>query len=93
MSYGVNLGWGGPTGEYIGFRGGLIQGIYYKFSPGLICMSPGCLSGIVKREGLPPNLPLFPFNCPCAFPFDSPMVASIFFSSLALHPDPLNPTS
>ena len=26
MSYGLNLGWGGPIGDYIGFWGGPIQG-------------------------------------------------------------------
>ena len=37
MSYGLNLGWSGPMGEYIGFGGEPIYGINYKFSPGLIC--------------------------------------------------------
>ena len=39
MIYGLNLGWGGPIGDYIGFWGYLFEGyivIYYKFSPGLI---------------------------------------------------------
>ena len=42
MSYGLNLGWGGPIGDYIGFWGdyvglwGAYSGIRYRFSPGLI---------------------------------------------------------
>ena len=35
MSYGQNLGWRGPIGDYIGFLAGPSKGIYYKFSPGL----------------------------------------------------------
>ena len=53
MSYGLNLGWGGPIGDYKGFWGGpikgyttnlvhsndrLLQSAYYKFSPGLTCL-------------------------------------------------------
>ena len=38
MSYGLNLGWGRPTGDYIGFfGGGPIEGYTTLFfSPGLI---------------------------------------------------------
>ena len=32
MSYGLNLGWGGPLGDYIGFFGGPIKG----YTTGLI---------------------------------------------------------
>ena len=31
MSYGLNLGWGGPIGDYIGFRGGPIKGCTTNF--------------------------------------------------------------
>ena len=36
MSYGLNLGWGGPIGDYIGFWKGPIKGCTTNFSPGLI---------------------------------------------------------
>ena len=35
MSYGLNLGWGGPIGVHIGFWGDLLRDIL-QFSPGLI---------------------------------------------------------
>ena len=37
MSYGLNLGWGGPMGEYIAFGGEPIYRTYYELSQGLIC--------------------------------------------------------
>ena len=36
MIYGLNSGWGGPIGDYIGFSGGSIKGYTPLFSPGLI---------------------------------------------------------
>ena len=43
MSYGLNLGWGGPIGDYIGFWWGPIKGIYHKFSLGSY---QGVMSGL-----------------------------------------------
>ena len=39
MSYRLNLGWGGPIGNYIGFWGGPIKGDIAHVSPGLISES------------------------------------------------------
>ena len=36
VSYGLNLGWGGPIGDILEGIGGPMQGIYYKFNPGLM---------------------------------------------------------
>ena len=50
MSYGLNLGWGGPIGDYIGLLGGTYQGIYYKFSPGPINLgNSGCQTPVIGQ--------------------------------------------
>ena len=52
MSYGLNLGWGGPLGDYIGFWRGTSSGIYYKFSQGAHVVTGGSNFGVLGGKDL-----------------------------------------
>ena len=65
MSYGLNLGWGGPIGDYIGFWGGpikryttkLVQGSYVLLSVLLLYPCTGIIIAVLRIFLLLPPLP------------------------------------
>ena len=50
MSYGLNLGWGGPIGDYIGFWGGSIKEYTTNAIQGLYELQPKLLKEDYRGE-------------------------------------------